>query len=290
MIPASISFAGCSLDGPLPGGDLFHCPSCGITFRYPRLSKNELDALYWRGNGNKWRTTVHSRRDWEIAKTWILNNYHFKGNRSILDVGCFDGSFLESFGSGYKLYGIEINPEARDRARATGIQLIGTDFATIDNIKMSFDVVTSFDVIEHVHNPMDYLVKLSSLTQRNGIVILATGNTNARTWRLLKSRYWYSAISEHLSFINPTWCKWVAPRIGLELKKIVFFSHTKAKFRQQITETAKNLFYITCPTTFAWLRKIGFGNEENRNHKELLRYPPSWSSSRDHFISLFIKK
>ena len=151
-------------------------------------------------------------------------------------------------------------------------------------------MVTAFDVIEHTHNPMDILAKLAGVTRDNGIVIVSTGNSDAPSWRLLGGRYWYCVIGEHLSFINPNWCAWAAPRVGLELKQTITFSHANATWWQRIVDVAKNLLYAVFPRGFAWLRMMGLGGEEYRGHKDLLSYPPNWMSAKDHFICLFVKK
>ncbi len=208
----------------------------------------------------------------------------------VVDVGCFDGKFLRSVESIHSRFGIEIHEASRAKARESGIHLIGTDFAALTETETVFDVVTAFDVIEHTHNPMDFLARLAGVTRENGIVIVSTGNSDAPSWRLLGSRYWYCVIGEHLSFINPNWCAWAAPRVGLELKQIITFSHVNATWWQRIVDVAKNLFYAVFPRGFAWLRKMGLGGEEYRGHKVLLDNPPSWMSAKDHFICFFEKK
>lgn len=287
-IPPAIYFAGHLLSTPLQGGDLFRCLSCGLVFRYPRLSKAELDKLYCQSNADSWQTAPAARSDWQIASQWI--SQQLPADSAILDVGCFDGRFLRSIGSIHSHFGIEIHETARATARESGIHLIGTDFAALTETKTVFDVVTAFDVIEHTHNPMDFLAKLAGVTRKNGIVIVSTGNSDATSWRLLGARYWYCVIGEHLSFINPNWCAWAAPHVGLELKQIITFSHVNATWRQRIVDVAKNLFYAFFPRGFAWLRTMGMGGEEYRGHNVLLTHPPSWGSAKDHFICLFVKK
>jgi SAM-dependent methyltransferase len=252
------------------------------------LGKAELDALYHQGNAESWQAGPASRPDWGIASEWVLR--YLPSGSTMLDVGCFDGEFLRSVGSDYRRSGIEIHEAARKKAQESGIDLIATDFSALPETKAIFDAVASFDVVEHTLNPLDFLGDLARVTREDGIVIVSTGNSDAVSWRLLGARYWYCAIGEHMSFINPRWCKWAAPRVGLELKEVITFSHVSASRRQRIGEVVKNLFYAVFPRGFALLRAIGLGDAEFRKHKELLQYPPSWVSSSDHFICLFIKK
>lgn len=287
-IPASIYFAGRYLDLPLQGGNLFRCLNCQLVFRYPQLSKEELDRLYCQGNPINWQTAPETRKDWEIAIKWISQN--MPGANSILDVGCFDGGFLRFVGADYSRFGIEIHDAARRAAQESGVQIIGADFASLTEATASFDVVTAFDVIEHVNNPMYFLEKLAMATRKKGIVIVSSGNSEAYGWRLLGAHYWYCVIGEHLAFINPKWCAWAAPRVGLELKLMATFSHSDTTIWQQAIDTLKNLIYAFSPRGFALLRLLGLGGDVYRVHKELLNYPPNWISAKDHCIYLLEKK
>ena len=57
----------------------------------------------------------------------------------ILDVGCFDGGFLDSLGSRYERHGIEINEQASQEAQRKGVDIIGTDFSDLEKLSGSYD-------------------------------------------------------------------------------------------------------------------------------------------------------
>lgn len=287
-IPSEIRFGGRILSAPLPGGDLLRCHECELAFRYPRLEKSTLDALYRQSDSEHWASSPDKRTDWRLAGDWLSRCV--PRDSSILDVGCWDGAFLQSAGSNGKRYGIEINQSARERAQVAGVQIIGTDFNALAQTSALFDAVTSFDVIEHTHDPAAFLCTLAKVTRENGVVIISSGNSDAVSWKLLGARYWYCTIAEHLSFISPRWCETVAPRVGLELRQIAKFSHVQLNWRKSLGQLLGNMFYAASPGGFSWLRARGLGGSLYRSHKELLRYPPNWMSANDHFIALFVKK
>ena len=284
-IPPAICFAGRTLSTPLVGGDLFRCGSCGLAFRYPSLDKAELDALYRRGKAENWQAPQKTRVDWKIANQWLSR--YLKPDGAILDVGCYDGGFLRSIGSGYRRYGIEMHEAAQKKAQNRGIHILGADFATLSEAKEDFDVVVAFDVIEHTHNPFAFLSDLAKVTRENGMIIISTGNTDALSWRIMGSSYWYCSVAEHLSFVNPRWCEWAARGVDLELVQVIKFSHASAAWWKRMDEMIKNILYVASPRGFAWLRAAGLGGSEYRAHDELLSYPPHWMSAKDHFIMLF---
>lgn len=287
-IPSAINFAGRILSEPLDGGSLFRCRTCGLVFRCPRMKKADLDVLYHLGSSENWQAAPSAREEWKIASQWI--SQYMPDECSILDVGCFDGGFLRSLPSSYKKFGIEIHEAARNKAQRNDINIVGTDFSSLIETDSVFDVVTAFDIIEHTHNPIEFLRDISSVVSKNGCIVISSGNSTALSWKLLGARYWYCTLSEHLSFISPIWCEWAASETGLVLKHVNHFSHSSVTWRKQISDAMKNLLYVATPLGFAMLRKMGLGGAEYREHKELLKYPPSWMSAKDHIVCMFVKR
>lgn len=287
-IPAAIRFAGRILSEPLQGGALFRCGNCGLAFRHPRLDKKKSDKLYQLGKLESWQDTPAGRTDWRLAKKLISG--HLTIDSSILDVGCFDGGFLKFIGSNYRKFGIEIHEAAGKKAQKTGVNLIGTNFSVLPESRKAFSAVTSLDVIEHTHDPFNFLAALAGVTLENGIIILSTGNNAAFSWKILGSKYWYCSIGEHLSFVNPRWCEWAASRLGLELRQIIKFSHVGWNWQRGINEAVKNIAYAITPLGFSALRVLVNSVSGYQKHKATLSYPPSWMTAQDHFICLFLKK
>jgi SAM-dependent methyltransferase len=285
FIPATDVFAGRSLERPLLGGHLYRCSQCSLGFRCPQLSKDELDSLYEQGDELNWTAPVDSRRDWRIARGWIGQN--LPPESSVLDVGCFDGGFLEPLIGTYSCHGIEIHPSARHRAEKKGIEVVGSDFSTIAGI---FDCITAFDVIEHIRRPKAFLNDCLAAVKPGGWVIISTGNLDAFTFRLMGSRYWYCTIAEHVSFLSPAWYSRLSKKLDYRIAKQISFAHGNASRSQRIQETANNLLYRFGGPGFRLLRKFGMGGKNVKAHSELADHPPGWMSANDHFIVLLHKR
>jgi SAM-dependent methyltransferase len=283
LIPATDVFAGRSLERPLPGGSLYRCRRCLLGFRWPRLAKDELDALYKGGNETTWSTPLDSRADWHIAREWIAQLVPM-GSR-ILDVGCFDGGFLEPLVDSYQCFGIEIHPNARDRAKRKGIAVIGSDFSEVTG---GFDCITALDVIEHMERPRSFLDHCLTAVRPQGWVLVSTGNLDAFSFRVMGSRYWYCTIAEHISFLSPVWFQAIEQKSSCILKQTTF-AHGAASTSRRFREAANNVLYRTAPWAFRNLRKLGFGGKSVDGSPELADHPPVWGSARDHFMVLVQK-
>ncbi len=282
-------FAGKTLDFPLLGGDLYKCRDCYLYFRWPQLTKAELDRLYKEGDSNNWQHGLKNRHDWQVAANW-LNLKLSRG--TVLDIGCLDGEFLEYLEKGWHRYGIEINEVAAQKAEERRINIIAKDFDQIDQLTKQFDAVTAFDVIEHVENPAHFLRQMARLTRTGGVMIISSGNTEARTWKFMGSKYWYCTIAEHISFINKKWCFAMSHALNLDIEHIESFSHSERKrvLLRVIVDLTKNILYKFSPGAVGILRTIGLGTKDIKRNKESKHQPPSWMYARDHFIVFFRKR
>jgi 2-polyprenyl-3-methyl-5-hydroxy-6-metoxy-1,4-benzoquinol methylase len=259
--------------------------SCCLEFRHPRPKQNELNERYRSSPNGTWRYSAESRRDWAIAKRWISK--HIKQG-SVLDVGCYDGAFLSTLARAYTRYGIEISDKARQIAEADGTVILASDFEHIPQAPSEFDAVTAFDLLEHTIDPAAILSQMSRIARRGGFVIVSSGNTASWSWRLMGSRYWYAAIPEHQSFINPAWCRRTAASAGLNLLETRFFSHAgSVSLPAKLQDAGRNVAYRLVPWLFAWLRTKGYGGVDARTHPMLASTPPMWLSASDHLVALF---
>jgi len=282
-IPDAIKFAGRDLGAPVSGGYLWKCTTCGIRFRFPRLEKHILDGFYRAASTDAWATPSEERVDWALARKHLSLNGR---DGRLLDIGCYDGRFLESLNDEWERFGIEVNENAAAKARVSGIGIIGADIENLATDSERFDAITAFDVIEHVENPLAFLATCSNVLVTGGMLIVATGNTSSLPWRLLGSRNLYCVLPEHLAFINPSWCEWAAPRVGLSMKLSLSYRRSRTSVPTIIADLMKNCLYSVSPGIIAFMRRMGIGNV---SHPVKFAYPPLWPSAKDHFISIFVK-
>jgi len=284
-IPPGAVFAGRELIEPLEPGSLYCCAACHLWFRHPLPDQAVLQRLYQAGSPDAWQYSAGQRRDWQLARGWVER---VATGETILDLGCFDGAFLSLFDAAWQRYGIEMNPAAAEKARARGINIVGDDVVQLKDVTLRFDAVVAFDVIEHVLDPRRLLRAMAAVAKPGGLIIIGTGNTAAPSWRLMGSRYWYCAIPEHLSFINPSWCRQAAADLHLELVQVDRYSHASGKsVVTRARALVKNMLYRLVPSLFRLLRSRGFGRLDARRQPAWAMVPPEWMAARDHLLAVF---
>jgi 2-polyprenyl-3-methyl-5-hydroxy-6-metoxy-1,4-benzoquinol methylase len=100
--------------------------------------------------------------------------------RRVLDVGCGTGVFLEFMGrtvDGLHRTGIELDPAraAQARARNPGATIyVGDAWEVVRGLSGPFDLVTLWDVFEHVTAPRELLAELARVLAPGGVIYIQT--------------------------------------------------------------------------------------------------------------------
>jgi SAM-dependent methyltransferase len=140
-----------------------------------------------------------------------------EGPPRLLDYGCGLGFFLDSaFDGGFEPHGLEFNRYAIDyiRRRYAYPVFHSREFSP----RGTFDVVTLFDVIEHLREPFTVLDEIHRMLSENGVVAISTMDSKSVTSRLLGKRLEdFRRISEHLFFFSRANLSTILRRHGFEV-------------------------------------------------------------------------
>lgn len=124
--------------------------------------------------------------------------------KKILDVGCASGMMASKIGKIFpkaKIVALDAYPAAISfgKKKYPQISFVLADAHSLPFKKNSFDIVTCYETIEHVSNPLKVLQELKRITKPEGRVILAmdSGNLVFRIiwfiWENSKGRVWKHA-------------------------------------------------------------------------------------------------
>ena len=196
---------------------LSQCKKCGFVFAKKIPSVTELEEHY-KGYGRKdYLSPITIKRYNELLDTFEK----FRKTNKILDVGCGIGYFLEvAKDRGWDVYGTEYTDEAIQICSSKGINMEKGILNPNNYESEEFDIITSFEVIEHINNPIDELTNFHMLLRKGGLVYVTTPNYNSLLRYRLKSNYNVICYPEHLSYYTPRTLKKVFTLVGFSTKKI----------------------------------------------------------------------
>jgi len=164
------------------GYELVRCTGCELVFVSNPPEPDRVEALYtdaaYHGELLDPRHPVFARMK-KIARQHVRMLKRTvaepQGVR-LLDIGCSSGLFLaEARAVGFTVSGAELSPDTAAFARSHfGLDVHAGDWRTAGYADASFDVITLFDVIEHLADPLAELRAIRRLLKPGGILLQST--------------------------------------------------------------------------------------------------------------------
>jgi SAM-dependent methyltransferase len=207
------------------------CAGCDLTYVSPRVPASELlervyDASYWRSAAPRLR----GYRDYagaadEARATWARRldalAAHLPPGGDALDVGCAAGFFLEALAArGWRVHGLEPSAPMYEVAAARlGAHCVhrGTLADLPPRWPARFDLVTLWDVLEHLPDPVAALRRARAALAPGGRLVLETQNVASVAARVLGRRWHHYKHEEHLAHFHPGTLTRALAAAGLEV-------------------------------------------------------------------------
>ncbi|MBC8495531.1 class I SAM-dependent methyltransferase [archaeon] len=192
------------------------CRNCDVILSDPMPTEKELKKLY--DKDYYVFSEARKHKDVAIAKEHLHKLLGHRKSGSLLDIGCGKGYFLnEAKKKGFQVQGVEISKPARN----FGVEKLGLQIynGTIEDFKPNkkYDIITMYDLIEHLPNSLTSLKKVTSLLKENGLLIVETPNFDS-VYRQLSpfTRFWSGYNQFHIVFFNPRSASYIMKKAGLK--------------------------------------------------------------------------
>lgn len=178
---------------------LVKCEDCSLVFGNKNPSAEELTAHYTNYPRYQNLSPITEKRYNELLDKFES----YRKNNNLIDLGCSNGLFLECAKKrGWNVYGTEYAQECLDYCAKKGITVFKSDKLPPDFFKLEFDVVTSFEVIEHINTPNPEMEFVKKILRRGGAFYVTTPNFKSLSRFLLKEKWNVIEYPEHLTYFT----------------------------------------------------------------------------------------
>jgi SAM-dependent methyltransferase len=193
---------------------LYECSKCTVQFWMP-----------FKNPGKEWYESCAGYVVQNIEKPKLRRGYHkqflkiyknFSKGTKVLDLGCGRGEFLAELQKrGYEVWGVDFDRNAIEVAKnhfglKNVFALSFDEFFQLPNLP-KFDIITFFEVIEHLDNPLEFIQSVNKLIKEDGLIVLSTPSRERMLVNAIKADFPY----HHLS-------RWNESAISNLFKKINF--------------------------------------------------------------------
>ncbi len=270
------------------GIDILRCVGCGhvySSYRVPQDYDGYFGAEEITGD-QPWWDEAHDGMYRDFAARFL-----YERSGRLLDVGCGLGFFVRFVSrlTGWSAAGCEMSPNASRYARET----LGLDAVHTGRVEEagyapgSFDVITLWDVIEHIPDPAPFLETLAGLLADNGLLFLHTPNVRVtmprarvkHALRGMREGVHYLEAKDHMNNYSPATLRRVLTAAGFDA--IEFFHlrpiQSVAGSRSRTLRLLKNGWYhgaralhaatlgrLNLDNLFVAARRAGAGPEHRR--------------------------
>lgn len=196
--------------------NMVKCEHCGHIYESPRYSDNDIKTAYIQAPGKRHDSMFDLK-----VKTFsaALQKIGLAGKgKCVLDVGCASGAFVKAaLDQGWTAQGVEPSEGLVEFARDRGLDVRAGVFEDIPPTA-TFDMITFWDVLEHLTNPREILEKANSQLVDHGHLIINVPDHSSWIGRIMGKRSWW-IMSVHLSYFGKKSILELLNRTGFELDR-----------------------------------------------------------------------
>jgi SAM-dependent methyltransferase len=188
-------------------------PSENIVYNNSYYGKKQISAIE---NHYDYRKKIMGKERFEYVKSFSNKK---SSNLKILDVGCGAGYFID-YACDYveKIVGTEVSERLINRAKKRNLNVV-----KLEEVGDIFDIITMFDVLEHLESPVDFFKSLRSRLDENGIIVAYTPNIESIAYYLMGEKQNTLLPFEHYCFFNTQSLNYLCSHSGYKIINIDYY-------------------------------------------------------------------
>lgn len=178
------------------------CKSCGLCYVNPRIKSNIVINSYSEADDSLYASQAEGRTNTFKESLKFIEKYHHTKGR-ILDIGAAAGFFLKvAKDAGWETCGVE--PSKWSSSYANKNYHVNVEQGTLSEAKFKnnyFDVITIWDVLEHVSDPTQELKEIYRILKPGGMLVINYPDFGTPMAKIAGSKWWF-LLSVHLFYFD----------------------------------------------------------------------------------------
>ena len=215
------------------------CRECDLCYTNPRPAPAEIGRFYYddyaphqapkiqpknpKSHG-KWRRRITGKKQ----PNWERGEIDPVGQCRLLDFGCGAGVFLQRMHNrGWQAVGLDLSAKVVQYVREE-LKLpafVGTLPSPVLPPE-SFDLVTLWHALEHVHRPFEVLCEVHNLLTPGGKVLVAVPNIDSAPFHWFGSAWYGLDLPRHLTHFTPLTLRKMLDRAGFQFEAMQMVRHS----------------------------------------------------------------
>lgn len=209
---------------------LFECLECSCVYANididDKYEKIIYDNNFYEENNKREVLSTYDYRKEKFGKErleYVVQKCEFKKTTdNLLDLGCGPGYFLKYLDDyGIKCSGLELTDFFIDICKSQGLN-VKKSFLE-DEVNNSYNIITMFDVLEHLNDPLSFFKTANKKLKAGGYILAYTPNINSFAFKIQEGKQNLLLPYEHLSFYDNKSLDYLAKNSGFKISSIEYF-------------------------------------------------------------------
>ena len=241
------------------------CSECGFLYS-SRIMADETIQSYYRENFGSQRHLEGQCVNAASNAVVLRKLLNLRAYRSWLDIGTGYGFLLKWLQEEYDLETDGVEPSLQESGYARdqlGLRIHSTPLSQARLQKGHYDVVSSFEVIEHIPDPVSFVKEIAEYVNPGGILVIMTDNFESKIVNMLRGSFPKWIPHTHVSHFAPESLRRCIKSVpGLTMEAEASYSPLELVGRQILS-----ILRPPTPDEKAYDLRAALRSEMNRNYR-----------------------